>query len=195
LGNSGTGTPQVALALGLVAGQRGFTVAFTLPPRFSQMLEARRAADSNSADFAAVKLLIVDELGYVPLSSTGAELLFEVFSQRYERGSANVTFNLPFKDWTPLLGSERLTGALLDRLTHSPRQHPDHERRQLSPEAVYKQPPLGRRRQGGAKAGHCRDHRPQHGRNHHQLTIENVAAHRRHWPRFTLPHWPKIGPR
>lgn len=65
-----------------------------------------------------MKLLIVDELGYVPLSPTGAELLFETFSQRYERGSTIVTSNLPFEDWTQVLGSERLTGALLDRLTH-----------------------------------------------------------------------------
>ena len=63
-------------------------------------------------------LLIVDELGYVPLSKTGAELLFEVFSQRYERGSTLLTSNLPFNEWTEILGSERMTGALLDRLTH-----------------------------------------------------------------------------
>jgi DNA replication protein DnaC len=69
-------------------------------------------------ELQAVKLLIVDELGYVPLSPTGAELLFEVLSQRYERGSTIVTSNLPFEDWTSVLGSERLTGALLDRLTH-----------------------------------------------------------------------------
>lgn len=69
-------------------------------------------------DLASVKLLIVDELGYVPLSPTGSELLFEVFSQRYERGSTIVTSNLPFEDWTQVLGSERLTGALLDRITH-----------------------------------------------------------------------------
>jgi len=62
--------------------------------------------------------LIVDELGYVPLSQTGAELLFEVFSQRYERGLIIVTSNLPFDEWTGVFGSERLTGALLDRLTH-----------------------------------------------------------------------------
>ena len=54
----------------------------------------------------------------MPLSKTGAELLFEVFSQRYERGSTLVTTNLPFDEWTEVFGSERLTGALLDRLTH-----------------------------------------------------------------------------
>ena len=54
----------------------------------------------------------------MPLSPTGAELLFEIFSQRYERGSVIVTSNLPFDEWTSMFGSERLTGALLDRLTH-----------------------------------------------------------------------------
>ena len=70
------------------------------------------------AKLATYKLLIVDELGFVPLSKTGAELLFEVFSQRYERGATLVTTNLPFDEWTEVFGSERLTGALLDRLTH-----------------------------------------------------------------------------
>ena len=67
---------------------------------------------------ARLRLLIIGELGFVPLSTTGAELLFEVFSQRYERGSVLVTTNLPFDEWTDVFGSERLTGALLDRLTH-----------------------------------------------------------------------------
>ena len=65
-----------------------------------------------------LKLLIIDELGFVPLSRTGSELLFEIISQRYERGSVLVTTNLPFDEWTEMFGSERLTGALLDRLTH-----------------------------------------------------------------------------
>ena len=86
----------------------------------SQLLEARdeRRLLKFQRDLASVKLLIIDELGYVPLSPSGAELLFETFSQRYERGSTIVTSNLPFEDWTSVLGSERLTGALLDRLTH-----------------------------------------------------------------------------
>ena len=63
-------------------------------------------------------MLTVDELGFIPLATTGAELLSEVFSQRYERGSILVTANLPFDEWTEVFGSERLTGALLDRLTH-----------------------------------------------------------------------------
>lgn len=121
LGNSGTGKSHVALALGLAACQKGLTVAFTTAAALvHQLMEARdeRRLLKLQRELQAVKLLIVDELGYVPLSPTGAELLFEVFSQRYERGSTIVTSNLPFEDWTSVLGSERLTGALLDRLTH-----------------------------------------------------------------------------
>ena len=82
------------------------------------VIDPRGAFATGARDLAAVKLLIVDELGYVPLSPTGAELLFETFSQRYERGSTFITSNLPFDEWTETFGSERLTGALLDRLTH-----------------------------------------------------------------------------
>jgi DNA replication protein DnaC len=63
-------------------------------------------------------LLVLDELGYVPASKVGAELLFDVISTAYERTSLIVTSNLPFESWTEVLGSERLTGATLDRLTH-----------------------------------------------------------------------------
>ncbi len=121
LGNSGTGKTHVALSLGLAACQKGFSVAFTTAAGLvNQLMEARdeKRLLRLQRELAGVRLLIVDELGYVPLSPTGAELLFEVFSQRYERGSTLVTSNLPFEKWTSVFGAERLTGALLDRLTH-----------------------------------------------------------------------------
>src|SRR4029079_1309541 len=121
LGNSGTGKSHVALGLGLAACQKGLTVGFTTAAALvHELLEARdeRRLLRLQKQLAGYKLLIIDELGYVPLSTTGAELLFEVFSRRYERGSVLVTSNLPFDEWTSVLGAERLTGALLDRLTH-----------------------------------------------------------------------------
>ena len=65
-----------------------------------------------------LELLVLDELGYVPFSKAGAELLFDVVGRAYERTSLMVTTNLPFEAWIEIMGSERLTGALLDRLTH-----------------------------------------------------------------------------
>ena len=112
---------HIALALGLAACQRGHRVRFTTAAALiSEMIEARdeKHLQRFQKQLAPYELLIVDELGYVPLSKTGAELLFEIFSQRYERASTLVTSNLPFDEWTEVFGSERLTGALLDRLTH-----------------------------------------------------------------------------
>jgi len=121
LGNSGTGKTHIALGLGLAACQKGLAVGFTTAAALVH--ELHEARDEKrllrlQRQLAGYKLLIVDELGYVPLSPTGAELLFEVFSQRYERGATIVTSNLPFDEWTTVLTSERLTGALLDRVTH-----------------------------------------------------------------------------
>ena len=121
LGNSGTGKTHVALGLGLAACQKGLAVGFTTAAALvHELLEARdeRRLLRLQKQLAAYALLVIDELGYVPLSPTGAELLFEVVSQRYERGAVIVTSNLPFDEWTSVFGAERLTGALLDRLTH-----------------------------------------------------------------------------
>jgi DNA replication protein DnaC len=121
LGPSGTGKTHVALGLGLSACQKGLAVGFiTAAALVHELMEARddKQLLRLQRRLAKLKLLIIDELGFVPLSKTGAELLFEVFSQRYEQGSILVTSNLPFDEWTEVFGSERLTGALLDRLTH-----------------------------------------------------------------------------
>jgi DNA replication protein DnaC len=121
LGPSGTGKTHVALGLGLAACQKGLPVRFiTAATLVSELMEARdeRRLLRLQKQLANVKLLIIDELGFVPLSKTGAELLFELISQRYERGATMITSNLPFDEWTETFGTERLTGALLDRLTH-----------------------------------------------------------------------------
>jgi DNA replication protein DnaC len=105
----------------MAACQKGLSVGFTTAAALvSEMIEARdeRRLLRFQKQMASYKLLIIDELGFVPLSKTGAELLFELISQRYERGSTLITSNLPFDEWTETFGSERLTGALLDRMTH-----------------------------------------------------------------------------
>jgi DNA replication protein DnaC len=121
LGPSGTGKTHVALGLGLAACQKGLTVGFTTAAALVHgLMEARdeRRLLRLQKQLVNHRLLIIDELGFVPLSKTGAELLFELISQRYERGATLITSNLPFDEWTETFGSERLTGALLDRLTH-----------------------------------------------------------------------------
>jgi DNA replication protein DnaC len=121
LGPSGTGKTHIALGLGLSACQKGLSVGFvTAAALVHELMEARdeRRLLRLQKQMVGYKLLIIDELGFVPLSKTGAELLFELISQRYERGSTLITSNLPFDEWTETFGSERLTGALLDRLTH-----------------------------------------------------------------------------
>ena len=121
LGPSGTGKTHVALGLGLHACQKGLSVGFTTAAALvNALMEARdeRRLLRLQKQIAGYKLLIIDELGFVPLSKTGAELLFETISLRYERGSTLITSNLPFDEWTETFGTERLTGALLDRLTH-----------------------------------------------------------------------------
>jgi DNA replication protein DnaC len=121
LGNPGTGKTHLAIALAVEACRRGQRVRFwRVTELITQLLEAReeRLLLRLKSQLARLDLLVLDELGYVPASKVGAELLFDVISTAYERTSVIVTTNLPFEQWTEVLGSQRLVGATLDRLTH-----------------------------------------------------------------------------
>jgi DNA replication protein DnaC len=121
VGNSGTGKTHLASALGFAACTQACRVRFfTVTGLVTHLLEMseERRLERALVQLQRQHLLVLDELGYVPFSKTGAELLFEVVSRSYEQQSLIVTTNLPFENWTEVLGNERLTGALLDRLTH-----------------------------------------------------------------------------
>lgn len=121
VGNPGTGKTHLACALGFAACSQGKRVRFyTTTGLVTQLLEAReeRTLQRLQKQLERQDVLLLDELGYVPFSKAGAELLFDVVGRAYERTSLIVTTNLPFEQWTEVLGSERLTGAMLDRLTH-----------------------------------------------------------------------------
>jgi DNA replication protein DnaC len=121
IGGSGTGKTHLATVLATEACARGKRVRFfRVTELATQLLEAReeRQLSRMKSQLAKLDLLVLDELGYVPASKVGAELLFDVISTAYERSSVIVTTNLPFEEWKEVLGSERLTGATLDRLTH-----------------------------------------------------------------------------
>jgi len=121
VGNPGTGKTHVATALAVEACGRGKRVRFCrVTELITQLMEAREERELGrlKKQLSRLDLLVLDELGYVPASKLGAELLFDVISSAYERTSLIVTTNLPFENWVEVLGSERLTGATLDRLTH-----------------------------------------------------------------------------
>ena len=121
VGASGTGKTHLATALALAACLRGRKVRFfRVTELIALMLEARddKQLLKFRSQLAKLDLVVLDELGYVPASKAGAELLFDVIGAAYERHSLVVTTNLSFEHWTEVLGSERLTGAALDRLTH-----------------------------------------------------------------------------
>ena len=121
VGNSGTGKTHLASALGFAGCMQGRKVRFfTAKALVTQLMEMaeQRQLERTLKQLERQDILILDELGYVPFSRTAAELLFEVVSRAYERLSLIVTTNLPFESWVEIFGCERLTGALLDRLTH-----------------------------------------------------------------------------
>jgi DNA replication protein DnaC len=121
MGNSGTGKTHLATALGLIACQQGKKVRFlTAAGLINQLTEAQAGLRLSHLErsLAQMDLLVIDEIGYVPFSEKGAQLFFQVVAQSYERQSLIMTTNLDFAQWPQVFGSEQLTGALLDRLTH-----------------------------------------------------------------------------
>jgi len=121
IGNMGTGKTHTAVALGVLACQLGKKVRFyTATSLINELLEAQdqHTLGKRLAQLARLDLLIVDEVGFVPFTPEGARLLFQIFSERYLKGSLLITTNLEFSRWLEVFGDERLTGALLDRLTH-----------------------------------------------------------------------------
>ncbi len=121
IGNAGTGKTHLSVALGQAACRVGKRVRFfTAATLVNQLEEAQKQyrLERMMSALEKLDLLIVDELGYLSFSRAGAELLFQVFAERYERGSILITSNLPFSEWGQIFQGERMTAALLDRFTH-----------------------------------------------------------------------------
>lgn len=124
LGSSGTGKTHMATAIGLEACKNNFSTRFvTCYGLVNELIEAREERELQRLlqRYSRYDLLILDELGYIPFSKEGAELLFQVLAERHEKGSVMITTNLGFADWTQVFGDQAMTAALLDRLTHKAR--------------------------------------------------------------------------
>ncbi len=122
LGGVGVGKTHLASALGYAACLEGYTVLFTTAIDVINTLSAAQAAGTMKhtlKKFTRPSLLILDELGFLPIDKAGADLLFQVISQRYEQGSLVITSNRAFKDWPEIFNNDStLTSAILDRLLH-----------------------------------------------------------------------------
>lgn len=121
MGNVGTGKTHMSIALGIEACQRGKRVKFYKACDLVETLELKHL-EGRSAHFRKTlmkyDLLIIDEIGYIPFSQTGSELLFNVIAECYEKQSLMITTNLQFKEWESIFGSNKLTAAMIDRLVH-----------------------------------------------------------------------------
>ena len=120
LGDAGTGKTHLASALCVAACQQRRRVRFTTASRLvNELVEARQEHELSRIirRYARFELLCIDELGYVPLADVGAELLFQVISERSETAALVITTNLPFSEWTQVFTNARLCKALLDRVT------------------------------------------------------------------------------
>jgi DNA replication protein DnaC len=121
IGNSGTGKSHLSISLGYAACHNGYSVQFWSAAQLcNELLEAQSEKKLLALEKRWLKadLIILDDVGYIPFSKAGAQLLFQFCASRYEKGSMIITSNLEFSNWTQVFGDEQMTAALVDRITH-----------------------------------------------------------------------------